>query len=83
MSSRNGISVSEVLSFVMHKDLPPFLFDIVVIPTNGKPLLKWSSFIFFPSSATILLVVWSANGDAMISALTSNVSSNLQNDDTY
>ena len=38
---------------------------------------------FYPSSATILLVVWSANSDG--SALTSMASSkvNLLNDDTY
>ena len=31
---------------------------------NGEPLLKQSSHIhFFPSSTTILFVVWSANGD--------------------
>ena len=39
--------------------------------------------LFFPSSAMILLVVWSAKGDD--SALTSKASSkvNLLNDDTY
>ena len=29
--------------FVTRKDLPLFLFDIIVIATNGKPLLKRSS----------------------------------------
>ena len=29
--------------FVMCKDLPLFLFDIVAVATNGKPLLKRSS----------------------------------------
>ena len=40
------------------------------------------TFTFFPRSATILLVVWSANSDG---ALTSKASSNvnLLNDDTY
>ena len=54
---------------------------------NGKPLFKTSLqaelliFTFFPSSATILLVVWSANGDGY-SALTSP-KVNLLSDDTY
>ena len=47
---------------------------------NGKPVLKRSS-LFLSQFATILLVVWSANGDG--SALTSEASSNLLNDDTY
>ena len=49
-----------------------------VTPFNGAPHIH-----FFPSSAMILLVVWSANGDG--SALTSMASSkvNLLNDDTY
>ena len=50
---------------------------------RGEPLLKRSSsYIHILSKfATILLVVWSANGDC--SALTSKASSNLLNDDTY
>ena len=48
--------------------------------TNGEPLL--SSLIFVLSQfATILLVVWSANGYG--SALTSKTSSNLLNDNTH
>ena len=35
---------------------------------------------FFPSLQTILIVVWSANGDS--NALTSEASHNLLNDDT-
>ena len=52
--------------FVMCEGLSLFLFDIIVIATNGKPLLKMSS-SHSPSSATILLVVWSANGDGSAS----------------
>ena len=48
--------------FVMRKDLPLFLFDIIAIATNGEPLLKRSS-----SNSLVLLVVWSANGDGSAS----------------
>ena len=35
---------------------------------NDEPLLNWRSshFTIFPSSAMILLVVWSANGDGIV-----------------
>ena len=52
-----------------------FLFDIVATLTNIKPLLKRAP-QFFPSSAAILLVVWSANGDCSASSEV-----NLLNDD--
>ena len=52
----------------------------ITLHANGEPLLKRSSFL--SQFATILLVVWSANGGG--SALTtSKASSNLLNDDTY
>ena len=47
---------------------------------NGEPLLQQSSLILLSQFATILLVVWSANGDG--SALTFKAGSNLLNDDT-
>ena len=50
--------------FVMAKTYL-FLFDIVAIAANGKPLLKWTP-QFFLSSAAILLVDWSANGDCSV-----------------
>ena len=44
--------------------------------TNGEPYqVELLTFIFFPSSATILLVLWSANDDG--SALTSKASSKV------
>ena len=51
-----------------------------VTPLHGTELLI---FTIFPSSAMILLVVWSANGEgsALISKASSNV--NLLNYDTY
>ena len=52
-------------------------FDIVAIATNSKSLLKQSSTIL-PSSAVILLVVWSANDDCSASSKV-----NLLNDNTY
>ena len=49
---------------------------------NGEPLLKQSSSYSHSSQfATILLVVWSANGYS--SALTSKATSNLLSDNTY
>ena len=45
-----------------------FLFDIITIASNGKPLLKRSSSILPQLSAAILLVVWSANGDCSASS---------------
>ena len=53
----------------------------ITLHANGKPLLKWSSLIFF---AMILLDVWSANGDVGSgSPPTSKASYNLLNDDIY
>ena len=48
--------------FIMRKNLP-IPFDIVVITSSQAEHLK---FIFFPSSAVILLVIWSANGDCSV-----------------
>ena len=48
-------------------------FDILVTA------IQTSSQAFFPSSATILLVVWSANSDVMVVLFTSNASSNSLN----
>ena len=66
--------------FLTHSDIPLFLFDSVAIATNGKPGLL--IFTFFPSSATILLIVWSANGDGSTSTKAS-FKVKLLNDDTY
>ena len=57
-----------------------FLFDIVAIATNCKPFSSGAP-QFFLSSAAIMLVVWSANGDC--SALQASSKVNLLNDDTY
>ena len=56
----------------------------ITLHANGEPFLKWSSsYSHSFQSTTILLVVWSANGDG--SAITSRASSkvNLLNDATY
>ena len=73
-SSNKGTGMTAILDLTKH----------ITQHANGKPLLKRSfSFNFFPTSATILLVVWSANSDG--SALTSKASSkvNLLSDNTY
>ena len=49
----------------MHKDLPLFLFDIVMIATNGKFLLKRS--YSHSHSSPLPLVVSSANSDGSAS----------------
>ena len=55
-------------------DLPLFLL------TSSAELLA-----FFPSSATILLIVWSTNSDAMVVLLLSRIDpiTSVLNDDTY
>ena len=55
-----------------------FLSDIIAIANNGKLLLKRRAPQFFPSSAAILFVVLSANGDYSASSRV-----NLLNDDAY
>ena len=43
LSIYNGMSVKRGFEFVMRKDLPLLLFDIVAIASKGKPLPKQSS----------------------------------------
>ena len=81
-------TVSCKRNFEFVTQLPLFLFDIIA----RAILFSSRAFTFFPSSATLVLVVWSANGDgSYLSVLVSRVncpyfsedSSNLLNDDTY
>ena len=74
--SNHGITIYTLISFSL-------LFSYLLARiTNGEPLLKRSSsYSHSFQFATILRVVWSANGDGH--ALTYKASSNLLNEDTY
>ena len=52
-------------------------FDIIAIAIQTSSQAELLA--FFPTSATILLVVWSANGDATVVLFTSKASSNSLN----
>ena len=55
-----------------------------MLHANDESQVEFLTFTFFPSSVTILLVVWSANGHSIV-LLPSKASSkvNLLSDDTY
>ena len=75
-----NLKLSVSFEFVTCKDLPLFLFDIIVIATNDKLLLKWIS-----SHSPVLQQFCLLTGPpiAMVVLLPASSKVNLLNDDTY
>ena len=75
-----NLKLSVSFEFVTRKDLPLFLFDIVMIATNGKLLLKWIS-----SHSPVLQQFCLLSGLPMVMVVLLPASSkvNSLNDDTY